>query len=469
MTAAQEVYLKKLEWPSFGEGKPVIFPPVQELIDRIERCRAFMHDRGYTHLALYGDREHFANLLYLVHFDPRFEEALLVLGATGDPLLLVGNECVSHLTVSPLYQAGKLRYERYQPFSLLSQPRNESRPLAAIFESEGITKGAKAGCVGWKYFDAGEFERPEKMLDMPGFIADTLRDRCGYDAVENATDIFMSPQHGLKASCSAFEIAQFEFSNTMASEGMIHFLRNFRVDITDFDMAQHYKYSGYPLGCHIGLKSEANQHIGLSSPAGGVIRRGDPCSTNLSYWGSNICRAGWAAADASELPVVARDYVPAFAAPYFRACAAWLQALRIGAVGGDIYALVQELLPFDRFAVFLNPGHLIHFEEWVSSPVYAGSTDTIRSGMYFQLDIIPRSRQYFSSRMEDGYVVADHTLRQSLADSHPDCYKRCMARRVFMEETLGFRLPEEVLPLSNTCGLVPPFFLDYQTVLSFKP
>ncbi|MBL7767858.1 MAG: hypothetical protein JNK20_02745 [Flavipsychrobacter sp.] len=466
--AATEVYLKKMEWPLFGEGNPVIFPPVSELEERISLCRAYMHNRGFTHLLIYGDREHFANLLYLVHFDPRFEEALLILGLEGDPLLLVGNECVSHLTVSPLYQAGRLRYERYQPFSLISQPRNSSRPLAAIFAEEGMVKGAKVGCVGWKYFSYIEFSQPEKMLDIPGFIADTVRNNCGYDAVENGTDIFMSPVYGLKATCSAFEIAQFEFSNTMASEGMIHFFKNFKVGATDFEMVQQYKYTGYPLGCHIGLKSDANQHIGLSSPTGGVIRQGDPCSTNLSYWGSNICRAGWVVANEKELPEKAAAYIREFAAPYFRACSEWLKMLRIGAVGGEIYSRIQELLPFEQFNVFLNPGHLIHFEEWVSSPIYEGSLDTIRSGMYFQLDIIPRSKQYFSSRMEDGYVVADEKLQQELKNMYPDCYDRCMARREFMQEELGFLLPKEILPLSNTAGLVPPFFLDYQTVLSFK-
>ncbi|HZS93019.1 MAG TPA: hypothetical protein VFE42_36710 [Chloroflexota bacterium] len=38
---------------------------------------------GYDALLVYVDREHFANLAYLTGFDPRFEEALLILKPRG--------------------------------------------------------------------------------------------------------------------------------------------------------------------------------------------------------------------------------------------------------------------------------------------------------------------------------------------------------------------------------------------------
>jgi hypothetical protein len=40
-------------------------------------------------VVVYGDREHAANLVYLCNLDPRFEEALLVLGG-GRRTLIVG-------------------------------------------------------------------------------------------------------------------------------------------------------------------------------------------------------------------------------------------------------------------------------------------------------------------------------------------------------------------------------------------
>src|SRR5882672_2810917 len=49
-------------------------------------------------VVVYGDREHFANLSFFCGFDPRFEEALLVVGGAA-PVLLVGNEGLSYATL----------------------------------------------------------------------------------------------------------------------------------------------------------------------------------------------------------------------------------------------------------------------------------------------------------------------------------------------------------------------------------
>ena len=56
-----------------------------------------------------------------------------------------------------------------------------------------------------------------------------------------------------------------------------------------------------------------------------------------------------------------------------------------------------------------------------------------------------------------------------LKDVAPDCYNRCQKRRLFMIDVLGIELPEEVLPLSNTAGIVPPFFLKPNAVLALEP
>lgn len=463
------VYLKRIEYPDFGEAAPIIFPSVDELESRLQKCRKKMHERGLSHLVVYGDREHFANLMYLVHFDPRFEEALLIIDASSTPLLLVGNECVSHLSVSPLYNAKKLRHERYQSFSLVGQPRDESRSLENIFRSEGISSTSKIGCVGWKYFNESEFSNAKKQIDIPSFITDTLRSVSGFENIENATDLLISSEFGLKSNLSAFEIAHFEWSNSIGSNAMKHLLQNFKTGVTDFELIREYQYNGYPLGCHIGFKSSGNQHIGLSSPVGAEVKLGEPCSTGIAYWGSNICRAGWVAKNENDLPQSAKGYVDNFATPYFAACCEWYSHLKIGTKGKDIRSLIDKHLPFDQFGVFLNPGHLIHYEEWMSSPIYKDSEEEIRSGMYIQVDIIPRSKNYFSSRMEEGIIIADDDLQRELKDKYPDTYARCIARRNFMQDVLGISLPKEILPLSNIPAIVPPFFLDHTTVMSLKP
>ena len=466
-----KVFLKEIDWPDFGVpvDKTVPEPSAFEIGQRLQKCCDLMESRNLSHLIVYADKEHFANLMYLTHFDPKFEEALLILNRRGIPLILVGNECAGHLSASPLFNSGKLRYEVYQSFSLISQPRDHSRPLKTIFEEEGLTSGSKVGCVGWKYFTAIEFPKPETIIEIPSYIVEVLRSICGYDHAENATDLLMSPRYGLRTQCSVHEIVFFEYSNIMASEGMKNLLKNFRYDVTDFELIKEYQYTGFPLSCHIGMKSSGNQQVGLSGPVGALIKKGEPCSTGIAYWGSNVCRAGWVAASENDLPVSAIEYVERFAAPYFYACAKWYEHLKIGTKGSVLQNIIDDYLPYEDFAVSLNPGHLIHYDEWVSSPFYKNSNDEIRSGMYIQIDIIPRSKKYFSSRMEEGIVIADAALQNSLKEQYPNVYDRCMQRRKFMVEELGLTLPQEILPLSNIPAIVPPFFLNYKQVLSLKP
>jgi hypothetical protein len=116
----------------------------------------------------------------------------------------------------------------------------------------------------------------------------------------------------------------------------------------------------------------------------------------------------------------------------------------------------------------LNAGHLIHLDEWLSSPIYPGSDVPIHSGMALQIDVIPVSEPYFSTRVEDGVIIADSTLRGEIQNAYPACFSRIEKRREFMVNVLGMELAEEVLPLSNIPGLVPPFLLRPHEVLAIE-
>lgn len=428
-----------------------------------------MEKLDLTHLIVYGDREHFANLAYLTCFDPRFEEAILIIAHQRSPLLVVGNECEGYLTVSPLYRAGELRGERYQPFSLLNQPRDSSRLISEIFADEGIGENSTVGCVGWKYFSDAEHPDSLHAIDLPAYLVDTLRELVGRQKVVNATGILMNPDDGLRTFCSLSEIAYFEYTNILASEGMKQMIHGMREGMTDHALARLAGFNGEPLGCHMTMATGENRNRGLSGPTGQVIRRGESLSTNVSYWGSNSCRAGWIASSNRDLPLGARDYVENFAGPYFEVMTEWLGLLRIGTCGHDLARLVDDKLPFAKFGVFLNAGHLIHLDEWVSSPIYPGSEVRLHSGMAMQVDVIPSSPVYFSTRMEDGIVIADATLRRRLREEFPECWTRCKKRRNFMTDVLAIPLPEEVVPLSNIPGIVPPFFLEPDAILAMEP
>ena len=440
-------------WPDFGSPAE---PPVFTAVDfeyRLDATRRAMDQAGLSHLIVYGDREHCANLLWLCGLDPRFEEALLIIGPRAEPLILTGIECESYLAISPLFTSGGLRHQRYAPFSL---PNIAPEPAPALFDilrSEGLGASARVGCAGWKG------------LDFPAYLMDEIR-----AATAHATDasaLFIDPASGLRTFATAKDIAWFEYSNVLASDGMARVLQGIRVGISDFELIELARFNGFPQGCHWGLKTGAKR-ISLASPLGTRVEKGQPLSGNVSYRGSNCCRAGWVAAGPQDLPEAARDYVDQFAGPYFAAMGAWFAAFAIGCAAGDLDAAIRSRISPEAFGIKFSAGHLIHFEEWLNSPVWPGSTIPLRSGMLFQSDVIPGSPVFASTRMEDTYALAGRELQRELAVAFPEVYRRCLARRDFMRGTLHLPVDDSVLPLSNLAGIVPPYLLSLDGMLALE-
>src|SRR5438128_1543673 len=75
--------------PDFGLPREEPTIPAATYETRVAAARQRAADAGYDVLIVYADREHFANLAYLTGFDPRFEEALLILAPGHPPTLLV--------------------------------------------------------------------------------------------------------------------------------------------------------------------------------------------------------------------------------------------------------------------------------------------------------------------------------------------------------------------------------------------
>ncbi len=449
--------LIEIDYPDFGQASE---PPVFGIDDyrpRLARLRQAMREESLTHVLIYADREHLANLAWVTGFDPRFEEALLILRPDAMPIILVGNECEAYLPISPLFKAKELRHEVYQPFSLPDQPRESSRSIAEIFASEDVRRGASIGCVGWKTY-ASPVE-----IDLPAYLVDALR-ALGAQAV-NATGLFIDAARGLRTLATPREIALFEYTNGLASEGMKRVLFGLELGQTDRQSLAKAGFDGFPQSCHWTCKTGPGR-VSLSSPRGQKVALGQPFSANISYWGANCCRSSWVAKGPEDLPVAARDYVQNFAGPYFAAMAEWFSLLEVGTPGGELYAAIARRLPYEQYGIFLNPGHLIHYDEWLSSPIYKGSEIPLESGMVLQSDVIPSSKTYSSTRLEDTYVVADLELRLALRAEFPEVASRCDHRRAFMMGNLGIELPDDVLPLSNLCGLAPPYLLRPNLVLS---
>jgi hypothetical protein len=339
--------LARIELPDFG--MPETSPELPDAIypARIDRLRERIDGNRYDRLVVYADREHSANLAYLSGFDPRFEEALLVLGPAAEPALLVGNECFGMAGQAPL----PMRRHLFQDFSLPSQPRDRSRPLAEILRDEGIADGSRVGVVGWKTYG-----RPDR-TDLPAYLVDELRRLVGPSGtVENATDLLIDSADGLRVINEVEQLAAFEYAACQTSQGVRRLLGGLRPGMTEREAVRLLEWNGMPLSCHLMLGAGPRARLGLLSPTDRRIERGDPFTVAFGVWGALNCRAGFVVEDPGELPAPIRDYVDRLVAPYFEAVAEWYGALRIGQTGGALHQIIDRRLGDPFFGVFLNPG-----------------------------------------------------------------------------------------------------------------
>lgn len=140
------------------------------------------------------------------------------------------------------------------------------------------------------------------------------------------------------------------------------------------------------------------------------------------------------------------------------------ETVGIGVSGGTIDAMVRRHLGAPFFGLILNPGHLIHLDEWMNTPIYPGSSECLRSGNAIQIDIIPATgSKYASVNIEDGIALLDENGRAEFRETFSGAWSRIDARRSFMSDVLGISLKPEVLPLSNLAGYLPPFLLSPDT------
>ena len=239
--------------------------------------------------------------------------------------------------------------------------------------------------------------------------------------------------------------------------------------MTELEAARLMALPGLPLSCHPMLSTGKRAAFGLPSPSAKTIARGDPITMACGIQGGLTARAGFVVSDASELPGGIQDYVEKLAAPYFAAVVEWYETVGIGVTGGTLYEIIARHLGDPFFGVGLNPGHLIHIDEWMHSPIYPASNIALKSGMAIQVDVIPATHTpWFTTNIEDGIALADTGLRAEFAARYPEAWARIMARRAFMRDTLGIKLRPEVLPFSNMPAYLPPFFLSPNTVLATR-
>jgi len=434
---------------------PVALPRIAAA-EFARRRAALCEAVGTDWIAVYGDREHFANIAFLCGFDPRFEEALLLL-AEDRALLAVGNEGAVYAELA----AHGVEIVLCPSLSLMGQDRRRGQTVPALLRGAGIQKGDSVGVVGWKTFAPEEWESPTPAIAAPAFFVDALRDAAGDpELVTDATGALMSSAGGLRAGNGADQLAAFEWAAARASACVARITTSARPGLTELDAVAAMGYAGEPLSAHVMFASGPEVAIGLRSPTERPLELGDAVTTAVGFWGGLSARAGLLAHGPEDLSAESDGYLEQMAVPYWRAIATWYETVRIGIGGAEIQGAVEEALA-GAFAPALNPGHLIHLDEWLDSPVYPGSTETLVSGMALQCDIIPdTTRPGWAANCEDTVAVADEALRAELSKRHPEAWSRVLARRRFLEEHLGIDIADELLPLSSTPARFSPFWLS---------
>lgn len=455
----------------FNVAKPVVkaedVPILNEkdYQDRIKRLVTLANekDADLTHLLVYGDREHYANLTYLCGFDPRFEEALLLINLKQDisPILVVGMEGMLYADIVPLPHKRVL----YESFGLMGQTRGNSPQLKEIYDDAGIDSSSKVGILGWKGYTAEETPAPERRIEIPNYIVEELTEIVPRECLVNRNDLLMSNDYGLRQDLDHKELVLFEIASSKVAYSIFNVIKNLRPGITEMEASEYLAFDGLPLFTHPNINfGIQNVRYALASPTyHKKLEWGEPIGIGGGYRRSQCHRFGIFAKDKDDLP----DGFNRFIRTYFLAMAAWFETIGIGVSGGEMYDAVLDVLgSYEEFGVSLNPGHQIHLDEWNNTIFYEGSKSVVTSGMALQADMIALpSKHEYGAHLEDGIIVADEAMREQIRNHAPSSWERIVRRRAFMKDVLGINLKDEILPVSDMTGVYFPYMSDTSIVL----
>lgn len=454
------IKLKEVEAPKPEEGLIPVMLSDETMQNRKACLLESMQKDGFDAVVVYADLEHGSNFEYLCGFLPRFEEALLILHANGKAFMVLGNE--------NLNKAGKARIEAvpiHMPhFSLPNQPMQTEKSVAQILASCELEDAEKIGLIGWKNFTS-HVEDNHLLFDLPYFLVEALKTVCGKAQFTNAAYLLIG-ENGVRTTNNANEFAHYEYGAALAGNCILKTMDRLKVGKTEMEMAETLAADGQRHSVVTIMATGARFEKANLYPGNKQIQCGDKISITTGFKGGLQSRAGYAVECAEQLPEKEQDYLKAVAIPYFQAVKTWLETIEIGINGNDLYEAVETVLPKEEYGWTLNPGHLCADEEWMSSPIYPQSEETLQSGMLFQIDIIPSVNGYGGVSCESGILLADEQLRKAIAKEYPAVWERIVKRRAYMQEVLGIRIQEDVLPTSMATAYLRPYLLKKEMALA---
>ncbi|GEK92091.1 M24 family metallopeptidase [Alkalibacterium kapii] len=422
--------------------------------ERYNKVISKMKERGLSTLVIYEDLEHGSNFEYLTGFLTRFEEGLLILHDDGKVYYLLGNENLKLIDHARL--EGELIHVPH--FSLPDQPMDPEKPFGEWLDESVIKTDKKVGVAGWKLF-TGRMDDARKLFDVPHYIVDQLFSVAGKENVVNATDLFTGPE-GVRTTNNANEVAHYEFGAALASQRMLKTLDAIEPGITERDLGGILDAYGQP-NTVVTIAAAGQRFVKANIyPSDNTLKLGDKLSLTVGYKGGLQSRSPMVVHDETELDEAHKDYLDRLVKPYFTAVTAWLEQVHIGMKGKELYDLIETVFPKKEYGWELNPGHLTSDEEWMASPVSKHSDTTIKSGMLFQVDIIPSVKGYPGVSAEGGVIIADEQLQKELKTDYPDVWKRMEARRDYVKNTLNIDIHKDILLSGNATPYLRPYALN---------
>lgn len=461
------ITLTTIKQPEIYLNVPSVVLNDQTIEQRLRKVLQGMARQNLDALVVYADKEHGGNFEYLTGFIPRFEEGLLVLHKSGEAVLVLGNENLKLAQYSRI--SASVVHAPW--FSLPNQPMDTTLSLHEVLKQAGLDGQQRVGIAGWKLF-TGSHDNNVSLFDIPTFIFQALQSALTSNCqLLDATGLFISPRDGARIINNANEIAHYEYGANLASGAALTALNAIEVGKSEKAIAALLAAEGQANNVvTIAATGDRFENANLY-PSDKQIQKGDKFSLTVSYKGGLTSRAAYVVSNADELTPEVKDYVDVVAIPYYRAVVAWLENMRVGVKGHEVYDLIERVLPKAEYHWHLNPGHLVADEEWLCSPIYPASDIPLASGMLLQIDIIPSRQGYAGASIEDTIALADEALREQIKTDYPALWQRISARREYIRDMLYIQLPEDVLPLSNTVGYLRPYLLnkDLALVCRLKP
>lgn len=456
----KSIVYKTLESPRKDCALPVELTD-ETIAERKEKVLLKMQEKGLDKLIVYCDVEHHGNFSYLVGFYTRFEEALLVIDKDGSMVLMLGNENLNkcgkaRVVCSPLHVS---------LFSLPNQPNRNDKSFEELLKEAGIKQGQKIGIVGWKHFTSTS-DNLRQMYDLPAYILDALRKIVkDENCLTNETALFIG-ENGVRTINNANEIAHYEYGAALASDCMLDAMDLLDVGVSEFELGNCLDRNGQHTS--ITTIAAAGERFLKANmfPTQRKVERGVPVSMSVGYSGGSSSRAGYAVEKTEDLPDAAKGYLSELAVPYFNAYVTWLEDIKIGMLGNEMFEIIEKVLPRAEYRWSLCPGHLVAEEEWLSSPIYEESQEKLQSGMLFQIDIIPSQPGMGGVSAESTVVLADAELKTKIQEEYPEMWERMQKRKGYLENELGICLSEDVLPMCGTVGYLRPYLLNKEQALA---